>query len=155
MSICVSENGVNPCIAFPFGHGLSYTTFKVSQPAIKRKANGYSILTKVTNTGKIKGAEVVQVYAGVPSLEQEVGDRTGKVIVEPPKRLVGYKKIFLAPNSSQNVTIDLDISATNHPLSVWSQNQKKWVVPNGLFTVYVCTSASLSDLKSLNISPKN
>jgi len=84
----------------------------------------------VTNTGDVGGAEVVQVYLGVPSAKQ------------PPKRLVGFVKAFLEPGETTRVAIKLDPAATNHPLSVWSDAEHAFIVPKGNFTLYVSTSSS-------------
>ena len=61
----------------------------------------------MTNTGPVAGAEVVQVYLGVP------------VEGQPPKRLVGFQKVFVEPGESKPVTITIDPAATNHPFGVW------------------------------------
>ena len=83
----------------------------------------------VTNTGSVAGAEVPQVYLGVPREDQ------------PPKRLVGFTKVFLEPGASQRVTITVDPAATNHPLSVWDSCTNAFVVPRGEFTVHVGTAS--------------
>ncbi len=145
----VDAQGLNPCVAFPFGHGLSYSSFQLSQPNVQRVGDSYVIHVKVTNTGKQRGAEVVQAYVSIPSSSQEMGDRTGLAVVEPPKRLVGFHKVSLPPQASQTIDIKLNASAPNHPLSVWSQSQHAWVVPKGEFALWVGTSSSLADLKRI------
>ena len=70
----------------------------------------------VTNTGKVAGAEVVQVYLGIP------------VQGQPPKRLVGFQKVYLEPNESREVTITIDPMATNHPMGVWDYYEHDFVV---------------------------
>ena len=96
---------------FPFGFGLSYTSFGLSgfsvTPVQSDGKNAITVKVTVTNTGKVAGAEVVQVYLGIP------------VTGQPPKRLVGFQKVFLEPEQSLDVTITIDPSATNHPMSVW------------------------------------
>lgn len=83
----------------------------------------------MTNIGARAGAEVVQVYLGVPSPKQ------------PPKRLVGFAKVFLEPGEAKRVAITVDPSATNHPLSVWSDADRAFIVPKGTFTVHIGTSS--------------
>ena len=83
----------------------------------------------MTNTGPVAGAEVAQVYLGVPGEGQ------------PPKRLVGFHKVLLEPGESQRVTITIDPAATNHPLSVWDYGSTRFVVPRGEYTVHVGTSS--------------
>ena len=123
--------GIEPL--FPFGFGLSYTTFSVSDVAVSGTENDGTqpivVEASVTNTGEMAGAEVVQIYLGVPSPKQ------------PPKRLVGFIKVFLEPGETKRVAITVDPSATNHPLSVWSDAERAFIVPNGDFTVYVGTSS--------------
>lgn len=120
-------NDVTP--AFPFGFGLSYTTFELSDVSVSGSAEGVKVSAKVTNTGDVAGAEVVQVYLGIP------------VAGQPPKRLVGFTKVHLEPGASETVELNIDASATNHPLGVWDVVAHDFVVPEGEFTVYVGTSS--------------
>ncbi|MEI2778438.1 MAG: glycoside hydrolase family 3 C-terminal domain-containing protein [Tetrasphaera sp.] len=123
--------GIEPL--FPFGFGLSYTTFEVSDLAVDAGSEpGVSLLTvraTVTNTGPVPGAEVVQVYLGLPAQGQ------------PPKRLVGFAKVALDPTQSEAVEIVIDPGATNHPLSVWSYAARDFVLPPGEVVVHVGTSS--------------
>jgi len=132
---------------FPFGHGLSYTTFALSNLSVTpRSANGTSPITvrvTVTNTGKRRGAEVPQVYVSFP-------DSAG----EPPKRLVAFEKVWLAPGARRTVTMTIDPNASNHPLGVWDEGARRWRVPEGRYTITVGTSsadAALTD--SVTIGP--
>jgi len=123
--------GITPL--FSFGFGLSYTTFELSDVAVSTTdtdgTRPVQVSLTVTNTGSVAGAEVPQVYLGVPSKDQ------------PPKRLVGFTKVFLEPGEVQRVTITVDPAATNHPLSVWDPCTNAFVVPRGEFTVHVGTSS--------------
>lgn len=127
----VQSQGIEPL--FGFGHGLSYTTFELSGTSVTPDATDgrepLVVTTTVTNTGQRAGAEVVQVYLGVPAAGQ------------PPKRLVGFAKVHLEPGESRAVSVTIDPDATNHPLSVWSDAVHAFVVPDGEFTVYVGTSS--------------
>jgi len=124
--------GIEPL--FPFGFGLSYTTFSITDVAVTGTTNDGTqpivVEASVTNTGDMAGAEVVQVYLGVPSLKQ------------PPKRLVGFIKVFLEPGETKRAAITIDPFTTNHPLSVWSDAEHAFIVPRGNFTVYVGTSSA-------------
>jgi beta-glucosidase len=71
----------------------------------------------------------VQVYLGVP------------VEGQPPKRLVGFQKVFVEPGASQPFSITVDSAATNHPFGVWDPCSHAFVVKPGRYTVYVGTSA--------------
>jgi beta-glucosidase len=139
---CAETNGRNPCVAFPFGHGLSYTSFAVGKPALTfdKARKVWRATAIVTNTGKRAGAEVVQAYVGLPASANAVGAQ------QPPKRLVGFGKVQLAPGASRQVTITIDPAAHNHPLSVWNEAQKKWVSPAGQYTIWVGRSSSSADL---------
>lgn len=139
---CAEQNGRNPCVAFPFGHGLSYTRFAVGKPALAYDANAriWRASAQVTNTGARKGAEVVQVYVTLPASANTLG------AVQPPKRLVGFQRIELAPGASGVVDISIDPWASNHPMSVWDVKANKWVVPAGTFTVWIGRSAAPADL---------
>jgi beta-glucosidase len=119
---------------FPFGYGLSYTTFKLSNLVVSpRSANGASKVTvriTVTNTGRRRGAEVPQLYVGFP-------DGAG----EPPKRLVAFEKVWLEPGQRKVVTMVVDPAAPNHPLGVWDEAAKRWRVPPGRYAIMVGTSS--------------
>lgn len=124
-------NRVSPL--FAFGHGLSYTTFDVVDVTVDAGGRpGTSPLTvraSVTNTGDVAGAEVVQVYLGLPGQGQ------------PPKRLVGFEKVRVEPGATEQVEIVVDPAATNHPLSVWNRGEHAFVVDPGEYTVHVGTSS--------------
>lgn len=137
---CGVVRGANPCVAFPFGHGLSYTTFTVGKPVFTASAQTYRAKVRVTNTGKVAGAEVIQAYISLPAGANAVG------AAQPPKRLVGFQRVELAPGASQDVELIVDGAASNHPISVWSEAEHKWVVPRGTFTLWVGRSSSPRDL---------
>lgn len=139
---CAAINGVNPCVAFPFGHGLSYTTFNVgASNVLPNVATGViDVNATVTNTGSVAGSEVVQVYVSLPATANGTG------VVQPPKRLVGFQKVELAPGASKQVRISIDPNASNHPLSVWSRASGKWVMPSGRYSLHVGRSSSPKDL---------
>ncbi|MGY2736731.1 beta-glucosidase [Sphingomonas sp. UYP23] len=139
---CTTTGGVNRCVAFPFGYGLSYTRFATSAPklAVDPQAGGYRVSLDVKNIGRRAGSEVVQAYVSLP----ESADRLG--VKQPPKRLVGFGRVTVEPGATQTVTIAIDPAASNHPLGVWDSAQHRWVIPSGRYTVWVGTSASPADL---------
>jgi beta-glucosidase len=92
------------------------------------------VTASVTNTGSVAGAEVVQVYLGVP------------VEGQPPKRLVGFQKVYMEPGESKPVTITIDPAATNHPFGVWDYCTRRFVIKPGEYTVYVGNSADNTPL---------
>lgn len=141
---CAEVQGRNPCVAFPFGHGLSYTTFKVEAPGLAQEAGRdfWKATARVTNTGKRAGAEVVQVYVSLPASADAVGAK------QPPKRLIGFQRIELAPGQSGTVEIAIDPGASNHPLSVWDEAVHAWKTPAGRYTVWIGRSSAPADLIS-------
>ncbi len=112
---------------FPFGHGLSYTTFAYSG----LKAGLDSVSFTVRNTGKRAGAEIAQVYAGLPTAAQE-----------PPKRLVAWEKIQLAAGESKTVTLKLDPKF----LSIFNEQKDGWEFLPGEYKLFVGGSSRSTPL---------
>ena len=119
---------------FPFGYGLSYTTFHISDvdvdPGDPPGTSPVMVHATVTNTGDRAGAEVLQVYLGLP---ESAG--------QPPKRLVGFAKVHLDPGDSARTVVVVDPAATHHPLSVWSVGRHAFVTVPGDHTVFVGMSS--------------
>ena len=139
---CSVRSGKNACVAFPFGHGLSYTSFNVTAPRLARDAasDSWRATARVTNTGKRPGAEVIQAYLSLPPNANAIGAK------QPPRRLVGFQRIDLAPGASGEVTIHIDPAASNHPLSVWNEREGKWTIPKGTSNLWLGRSSSPRDL---------
>ncbi|HMD77284.1 MAG TPA: glycoside hydrolase family 3 C-terminal domain-containing protein [Terracidiphilus sp.] len=118
---------------FAFGYGLSYTSFSITNPQLtpdSSPADGFQVSFTVKNAGSLAGAEVAQVYLGLPS-----------GIGEPPMRLVGWKKVSLQPGAQQTVTVTVDAAGSSHPLSYWNTSTNGWVVAPGDYTVFVGNSS--------------
>ena len=124
---------------FPFGFGLSYTTFSFTNPSLVNNLTlrnpNFQVTFDLTNTGSAAGSEVAQVYLRLPA-------STG----EPPRRLVGWRKVSLQPGAQQKVTIEIDENDSSHPLSYWDANSDTWPVAPGSYTVYFGTSSSMASL---------
>ncbi len=98
---------------FPFGYGLSYTTFHLDDASVKEVDNGYVVSCHITNTGDCAGADVVQVYA-------QFADSSS------PRRLVGFHRVFLSPGASTGV----DIFVPSTELLQRHPTNKRWIQPN-------------------------
>ena len=118
-------------VLFPFGHGLSYTTFAYGEPRVDRKSmtekGTVTVTVPVTNTGDRAGAEVVQLY--VADVEASVG--------RPAKELKGFAKVYLDPGQKADVRFTLDREA----LSFFDAEKHAWVAEKGLFRAIVAASA--------------
>jgi beta-glucosidase len=116
---------------FPFGFGLSYTTFSISNISASSKKitidKPVTITVTVKNTGAVAGAEVVQLY--VSDVKSSV-DR-------PLKELKGFKKVFLQPGESKKVDIKVDWKA----LAFWDEKQHQWKAEPGDFIIQAGTSS--------------
>lgn len=118
-------------VNFPFGHGLSYTTFATGKPSADATAfdadNGVTVTVPVTNTGSMKGAEVIQAYV-----------RDVKSSVERPyKELKAFRKIELNPGETADVNLHIDKSA----LAFYDPATKLWTVEPGKFEILLGTSS--------------
>ncbi len=129
--------GITPL--FPFGYGLSYTTFGYSNlqttPTAATATTPIHVSFQLANTGSRTGAEVSQVYLGLPA-------STG----EPPKRLVGYAKTSLTAGQTTTVNITIDPSSSTRPLSYFNTTTNQWEIAPGTYTVYVGSSEQTTPL---------
>jgi beta-glucosidase len=112
---------------FPFGYGLSYTSFSVADLSVRRGSGGAQLTFTVRNSGKRVGAEVAQVYVGDPA-------STG----EPPEQLEGYQKVFLKPGQSKRVTVPV----SHHAFAYWNAAANGWRVAPGCYSLMVGTSSA-------------
>lgn len=120
---------------FPFGFGLSYTTFAFSHltvPAAASAAEGIDVACDVTNTGDRAGAEVVQVYVGDPSAG----------VPRPAKELKGFQKVRLQPGETKHVALHLDRRA----FAYWDSAAHDWRVDPGRFVIHVGNSSTTTPL---------
>ncbi|MGA8273740.1 MAG: glycoside hydrolase family 3 C-terminal domain-containing protein [Candidatus Sulfotelmatobacter sp.] len=118
-------------VLFPFGYGLSYTTYSYSDLKVT-PGKTVQISFKVKNTGNRAGAEIAQVYAALP---ESAG--------EPPKRLVGWSKVKLNAGESKEVTIDVE----REYLSIFSVEQDTWQLIPGEYKLMVGGSSQNLPLK--------
>jgi beta-glucosidase len=119
-------------VLFPFGYGLSYTTFAYSNANVSAKTfkdvDGVAVTVDVTNTGEYAGKEIVQVYVH----DQKSG------LVRPEKELKGFAKVELQPGETQSVSIELDFRA----FSYYHPEYKQWITEDGDFDILIAASAA-------------
>ncbi|MEU9304230.1 glycoside hydrolase family 3 C-terminal domain-containing protein [Streptomyces sp. NPDC048269] len=120
---------------FPFGHGLSYTTWQYEKLTVRPERGGLRVEFTVRNTGRRKGTEVAQVYVG-PSAQITLD--------QPVRALAGYRRLTLAPGEAQRVIVDVDARA----LSSWDPEQHAWVLGSGRREVFAGRSSRELPLRS-------
>ncbi len=123
-------------VVFPFGYGLSYTTFQYSKPTISTrritKDSSVTVTIDVTNTGSRTGKEVVQLY---------VGDDKASV-VRPAKELRGFQKVELQPGETRTVSFVITVD----DLKFFDEDKHEWVAEPGGFKAFI--GASVADIKA-------
>jgi len=124
--------------AFPFGFGLSYTTYKYSNLKLDRKQVGksgkISVSVDVKNTGRMAGEEIVQLYIGCP----------GSKVERPKKELKGFARVPLLPGEAKTVTLEVKAGE----LAFYDPKNHCWEVEEGEYLVFVGPSSSEKDLLS-------
>ncbi len=126
-------------VQFPFGYGMSYTTFSYTNPMVStqtfKDVDGLTVSVDVTNTGKVTGKEVVQIY---------VHDcQSG--LVRPPKELKGFAKVELQPGETKTVSIQLDLRAFAYYHPAYGQ----WITEEGEFEILM--GASSADIRCVEM----
>jgi beta-glucosidase len=111
---------------FPFGHGLSYTTFALGDLAIRKEGDIWRATVTVRNTGAMAGAEVVQLYLEMPR-------STG----EPVRQLRGFQRVRLDPGEQRQVSLAIKTD----DLSCWDEHAKRWRVADGIYRIHVGRSS--------------
>ncbi|KAM0518910.1 hypothetical protein ACHAPE_003900 [Trichoderma viride] len=120
-------------VLFPFGHGLSYATFELSDSAVKtvpeifRPGHSSVAVVKIKNTSKVAGAQVLQLYISAPDSPTH----------RPTKELHGFEKVFLEAGEEKEVRIPIDQYAT----SFWDEIESMWKSEEGTYEVLVGTSS--------------
>jgi beta-glucosidase len=120
---------------FPFGFGLSYTSFGFSNlkvPATAASGSEVTVSFDVTNTGSVGGAEVAQLYVSDPSAK----------VQRPERELKGFAKVRLAPGETKHVSLSLDARA----FSYWDETAHKWTIDPGKFVLRVGDSSENTPL---------
>jgi beta-glucosidase len=122
-------------VLFPFGYGESYTTFAYSSARVSETTfdalDGLTVSVDVTNTGKVAGKEIVQVY---------VHDHKS-ALVRPPKELKGFAKVELQPGETKTVTVVLDFRS----FAFYHPTHQRWITEDGDFDILI--GASSADIR--------
>jgi beta-glucosidase len=122
---------------FPFGFGLSYTTFgfsKLDAPATVASGSTIPVSFDVTNTGSVAGAEVAELYVSDPSTK----------VSRPERELKGFAKVRLAAGETKRVTLNLDARA----FSYWDEAAHKWTIDPGKFVIRIGDSSENTPLSA-------
>jgi beta-glucosidase len=120
-------------VSYPFGFGLSYTTFSYSKPVVKATADGFEATVTVTNNGKVAGKEVVELYVSAPAGGLD----------KPACELKAFTKTReLRPGESQTVTMKVD----NYSIASFNEATSAWEAPAGNYGVYF--AASVEDVRA-------
>lgn len=122
-------------VAFPFGFGLSYTTFGYSDIKIEENDDGITVSATITNTGSRFGAEIVELYVKAPKTD----------VFKPEKELRGFTKVYLAAGESKEITI----AVNKADLSYYNVKEKRYVLESGEYEFQLC-----SDGESVKLSEK-
>ena len=126
-------NTVGKEVSYPFGFGLSYTSFAYARPTVKATANGFEASITVTNTGKVAGKEVVELYVTAP----EAG------LDKPARELKAFAKTReLKPGESQTLTLKVD----NYGIASFNDANSAWEAPAGTYRVQF--GASVEDIRA-------
>lgn len=120
-------------VSYPFGYGLSYTTFAYSKPVVKATVDGFKASIVVTNTGQVAGKESVQLYVTAPKGKLE----------KPALELKDFAKTqLLQPGESQTLTFEV----SNYDLASFDEDVQSWVSDSGRYTVKF--GASVEDIRA-------
>ena len=123
----------NKPVAYPFGFGMSYTTFAYSRPSVKVNGNKVEVSVSVRNTGKVEGKEAVQVYVSAPESKIQV----------PAKELKSFAKTkSLKPGESQTLKMVIPV----RDLASYDEKNSQWLAPAGIYTFYV--AANINDTRA-------
>src|SRR5690606_16787694 len=114
-------------VTFPFGHGLSYTTFEYTGARAVADERGVTVTVRITNTGSRAGREVVQVYRSLDS----------STVMRAPRELCGFTTVALDPGDTREVSVHVPRAE----FAYWNEAANRWTVEGGDYTVQVGSSS--------------
>lgn len=129
----LQAKGIEP--AYPFGYGLSYTTFTLGAPQTKRTSyrpgEEIKVTIEVTNTGAVDGKEVVQLYASKPE----------SVVERAPKELKAFQKVAVKAGATERVELSFEVDK----LAYWNEAEQQWKIEKGDYDLYVGNSSEATE----------
>ncbi len=129
-------------ISYPFGFGLSYTTFRIGQPSVDKSSYGeeesVTVRCTVTNTGNRQGGEVLQAYIGVDN----------SIVDRPKKALKNFSKVYLEPGESKQVEMNIPVK----DLAYWDEESNDWKIEKTGYKLYIGTSSQDKDLQTITFN---
>ena len=129
-------------VAFPFGFGLSYTTFGYSDIKIENDGDKITVLANITNTGNRSGAEIVELYVKAPKTD----------VSKPEKELRGFTKVYLAAGESKEIAIAVNKS----DLAYYNIKEKQYVLESGEYEFRLCSDSETVKLsENITIEGEN
>ncbi|UKK48876.1 glycoside hydrolase family 3 C-terminal domain-containing protein [Prevotella sp. E9-3] len=128
---------------FPFGFGLSYTTFKYGKPTVSQEGKDWVLTVDITNNGKCEGKETVQLYVG-----NEKYATSKKEITRPAKELKDFVKLSLKPGETKQAVFRINANS----LRIWDETAHGWKTESGNYKLYIgSSSADIKEVASLKI----
>lgn len=118
-------------VLYPFGHGLSYTTFKYQDLLVSGDFPTLTLTCTITNIGNVFGHEIVQLY-----IKYDHED-----VLRPKRELKGFVKVLLQPNQSETITFHTDARS----FSIYDTSMDLWIIPDGIYTLQI--GSSLQDIR--------
>ena len=114
----------NKQVRYPFGYGLSYTTFEYSDIKVEQVNDNIRVTCNIANVGKRNGAEIVQLYVKAP-----------QGVFKPSKELKGFAKVYLKAGESKQVAITVN----KDDLRYWNVKENRWALENGEYELQICS----------------
>lgn len=135
----LQAKGIRP--AYAFGYGLSYTTFELGEPSVKRttcrKGDTVSVVVEVKNTGAVDGKEVVQLYASKPE----------SAVVRAPRELKAFRKVAVEAGAAKRVELTFAVE----DLAYWDESSDSWQIETGDYDLYVGNSSEAASKVTITI----
>ena len=121
-------------VAYPFGYGLSYTSFKWGKMKVREAGDGWDVTVQVTNAGDVPGKDVVELFVHAPGKDMDKPERELKAFAKTP---------LLAPGEACTVTLHV----TRDSLASWDEEAGTWAVEPGRYRFLACSDAATPVLR--------